>query len=389
MNTPLRLSTFAPRAQDASKTIISILNGNFVPYIGKNEKKPGALATPILPNSIETKLWLISPFENMTLNDGATKGRYERIDYNGANPFDPADDEVLDQSLLLTPETSIPAATGQALLSVVAPATLPEGYTMDVQVGGRGQLYTVKVPPGGVEEGQSFEVNIEGRATSSNNLALGTVEDLNRAVAVPRVSVPVGAWRDGLCDCCRFGCCHPVFWNAFCCCAFLTAQVMTRMNLDILGRPAPTSRKVNTSYVVLIIVLLEVFLFRIVNVQVIVFSMTHNTLTLPSGEVTTVPKEGMEGLASLFDTFFLFQRLMYLIFILYIFTVTRAFVRNKYAIPTYVCTSGFGIVEDCCLSFWCPCCTAGQLARHTMDYDTYPGVCCSRTGAPDYVPSII
>jgi hypothetical protein len=24
-----------------------------------------------------------------------------------------------------------------------------------------------------------------------------------------------------------------------------------------------------------------------------------------------------------------------------------------------------------------------------MDYDTYPGVCCSRTGAPDYVPSII
>jgi len=88
------------------------------------------------------------------------KTDYERIDYaNGrfttssslgsttsssvANPFDTADDgEVLHQSLLLSSETSstgtTPAATGQALLSVVAPATLPEGYTIDVQVGGRG-----------------------------------------------------------------------------------------------------------------------------------------------------------------------------------------------------------------------------------------------------------
>jgi len=344
----------------------------------------------------------------------AGKTDYERIDYaNGrfttssslgsttsssvANPFDTADDgEVLHQSLLLSSETSstgtTPAATGQALLSVVAPATLPEGYTIDVQVGGRGQLFTVKVPPGGVEEGQTFEVKLEGRATRSNNYnsAVVTEEDWNGAVALPRVSIPVGSWRDGLCDCCRFGCCHPVFWNAFCCSAVLTAQVMTRMNLDILGRPAPTSRKVNTFYVVLIIVLLEVFLFRIV--KEILFWMTHNTLTLPSGVVTAVPKEGMEGVASLIDTFFLYQRLMYIIFVVYILTVTRSFLRNKYAVPTHFChtpSTSAGVVEDCCLSFWCSCCTAGQLARHTMDYDTYRGVCCSTTGVPDYVPSVI
>lgn len=309
-----------------------------------------------------------------------------------ANPFDIADDdgEALEQSLLLTPETRIPAAAGQAVLSVVAPATLPEGYTIDVQVGGRGQLYTVKVPPGGVEEGQTFEVKIEGRATSSNNAALLTQEDWNRAVALPRVSIPVGSWRDGLCDCCRFGCCHPVFWNAFCCSAILTAQVMTRMNLDILGRPSPTSRRVITFYVVLVIVLLEVFLFHIV--REILIWMTYNTVTLPSGVDILMPKEGMEGLASLIATFFLYQRLMYVIFVVYILTVTRFFVRNKYAIPTYFCntpSSSVGIVEDCCLSFWCSCCTAGQVARHTMDYDTYRGVCCSSTGVPDYVPSVI
>jgi Cys-rich protein (TIGR01571 family) len=335
----------------------------------------------------------------MASNDAATRGRYERIDYSTtsrsvANPFTAADDhgEALDQSLLLTPETSIPAATGKALLSVVAPATLPEGYTIDVQVGGRGQLYTVKVPPGGVEEGQTFEVTIEGRAVGG-----GTADEedgLHRAVALPRVSVPVGSWRDGLCDCFRFGCAHPVFWNAWCLPAILTAQVMTRMNLDVLGRPSSNNNNRTVTFrIVFLIVVIEAFLYHVA--RPIAFLMTNDYVTMEPDVVVAIPKEGMEGLASLFDTLFLYLRLVYMIFVVYILTVTRSFVRNKYGIPTYCCdsrsptTSSGGVVEDCCLSFWCACCTAGQLARHTMDYDTYRGVCCSSTGVPDYVPSVV
>jgi hypothetical protein len=78
--------------------------------------------------------------------------------------YDHFEDE-LDQSLLLTAEPSVPAATAKPLLSVVAPATLPEGYTMD----------------GGVEEGQTFEVTISEETTAGS-----TVEEdgLHGAVAL-------------------------------------------------------------------------------------------------------------------------------------------------------------------------------------------------------------
>jgi Cys-rich protein (TIGR01571 family) len=326
----------------------------------------------------------------MASNDKATRGHYKRIDYDNwlssspANPVTVADDqfEELDQSLLFTAETSIPAATAKPLLSVVAPATLPEGYAIDVQVGGRGQMYSVKVPPGGVEEGQTFEVTISEEAGSTGNQ-----DGLHGAVALPRVAIPVGSWRDGLCDCCRVGCFHPALWWALCCSPILVAQVMTRMNLNVLGRPSSNNNNRNMTFrIVSAIVVIQMFKHYVA--QPIAIGMTNDFVTTEPGVVVAVPKEGMEGLASLFSTFFVYSDLVYLIFVVYIFTVTRSFVRNKYAIPAICCRDG-EIVEDCCFSFWCTCCTAGQLARHTMDYNTYPGVCCSSTGVPDNVPSIV
>lgn len=319
------------------------------------------------------------------VSDAATRGHYEQLDHSLTLNHE----DQLDHSLLFTPDNVQPAAA-TALISVVAPATLPEGYLMDVQVDGRGQTFSVKVPPGGVEEGQSFQVTIEGR--SSEDAFQNAV-----SVAIPRVSVPVGAWRDGMCDCFRFGCCHPAFWNAFCCTAILIAQVMTRMKLDVLGRPTTTQRApVLTFRVILGIVLTEVFLSQVV--RPIAFVMTHNYIAsmMDPNVVVAVPKEGMEGLANFLDTFFLLIRIALALFTLYLVIVTRAYVRNKYGISNKYCNgnessnrSGGVSFEDCCCSFWCCCCTTGQLARHTMDYDTYRGVCCSDTGVPDYVPSVV
>jgi len=50
----------------------------------------------------------------------------------------------------------VPVATSVPVMQVVAPATLPEGYEFDAAVGER--TIKVRVPPGGVEEGQRFEV---------------------------------------------------------------------------------------------------------------------------------------------------------------------------------------------------------------------------------------
>ena len=101
--------------------------------------------------------------------------------------------------LLYTKITVSPDA--QPYLEVVAPATLPENYAFDAEV--NGHAFTVKVPVGGVEEGQRFSVPFPANSNGYSGSA------------IPRVSVPVGHWKDGFCDCCRLGIIHPVLWNAW------------------------------------------------------------------------------------------------------------------------------------------------------------------------------
>jgi len=48
-------------------------------------------------------------------------------------------------------------------------------------------------------------------------------------------NAPRGRWKDGLCDCCRFGPCHVSLWNAICCPQILMAQVLTRLKMTWLG----------------------------------------------------------------------------------------------------------------------------------------------------------
>jgi len=138
----------------------------------------------------------------------------------------PIDGDLGDNLIPSPAETVSPDAT--AYLEVVSPSTLPEvskvisyclfliflnntihliiisqGYTFDAET--NGHSFKVTVPIGGVEEGQRFSVPFPA---TSNDFS---------GQAVPRASVPVGHWKDGLCDCCRLGCVHPVIWNAWCC----------------------------------------------------------------------------------------------------------------------------------------------------------------------------
>jgi len=89
------------------------------------------------------------------------------------------------------------------MIQVRAPATIPEGYKLDVQV--HQKTFTVTIPPGGVQEGQTFQVPLPG----------GTNVDITE-VAIAHLSVPTGNWRDGVCDCCVQGICHPLIWNSLC-----------------------------------------------------------------------------------------------------------------------------------------------------------------------------
>jgi PLAC8 family len=75
---------------------------------------------------------------------------------------------------------------------------------------------------------------------------------------------------------------------------------------------------------------------------------------------------------------------------LVILTKLRHRVRRLYHIPSKQCCGcenkssinnpeGMA-VEDCCMAFWCGCCSVAQLARQTTDYSQEPAACCSSTG---------
>ena len=57
-------------------------------------------------------------------------------------------------------------------------------------------------PEGGVTKGQIFTAEYTARDIDSKGNSL---------------EIPFGYWRDGLCDCCSYGCCHPMLCNSYFC----------------------------------------------------------------------------------------------------------------------------------------------------------------------------
>lgn len=76
------------------------------------------------------------------------------------------------------------------LVEVTAPSDLPEGYVFEAVA--NGESIQVTVPPGGVKGGQVFRTPCVPLAGGG-----GAVRSI------------MGMWKDGIYDCCRFGCCHP------------------------------------------------------------------------------------------------------------------------------------------------------------------------------------
>ena len=76
------------------------------------------------------------------------------------------------------------------MIEVTVPSDLPEGYVFDAVADG--QTFSVTVPAGGVRRGQIFRAPV-----------------VSGGVGISASAVPRGRWKDGLCDCCKLGCCHP------------------------------------------------------------------------------------------------------------------------------------------------------------------------------------
>lgn len=181
-------------------------------------------------------------------------------------------------------------------------------------------------------------------------------------------AAPLGSWKDGLCDCCKFGLCHPSLWNACCFPQILMAQVLTRHKLNMFANEAPEAEWRMT--------------FKRILILVVCYFICTSIFSCP-GDGVDIDEEGnvivnkadcpawKKSLSNVASTAFFLYTLIVLM-------KTRAAVRARYQIPEKNCVG----MEDCCCAFWCGCCTVAQLARQTTDYDQKRAVCCSDNGLP-------
>jgi Cys-rich protein (TIGR01571 family) len=192
----------------------------------------------------------------------------------------------------------------------------------------------------------------------------------------PEDSNPVGAWRDGICDCCIQGACHPSCCISTWCYGLALGQVMTRMHLDWSVDPVryrPGGLSPFKIMVILMIFYYAVYTFASAVAQPYTTMSEDKTPPVIPGWVALLL--GFRSLVGL-GTF---------LYVLIARIRTRAYIRNKYAIPEQYCSG----CDDCCLSFWCGCCTTAQMLRHTADYDTYRAECCSDTGISLQAPNVV
>jgi Cys-rich protein (TIGR01571 family) len=210
-------------------------------------------------------------------------------------------------------------------------------------------------PAGGVSAGQRFSATVISEANCGSH------------------NIPMGRWRDGICDCCTFGCCHAHCCLACWCRPCALGQVMSRMKLNPC---AWTQSSAGMSAFKTLFILAVAFWVVSSALGIAVESGTDRT-------TTTDPYTGKRTVNSTYESWVLGVNtarwivwIVYFVFFLIVATLTRAYIRRKYSIPTGCC----GPCDDFCCSFWCGTCSVCQMARHTADYANYPASCCTETG---------
>jgi Cys-rich protein (TIGR01571 family) len=169
--------------------------------------------------------------------------------------------------------------------------------------------------------------------------------------------------------------------NSCCCLPVAAGQVITRVRLNQCGRPQPASAAAVSSLAFrrLLYLALSFWIVRILFLLII-------ALLDPNMEETeewTEPSWAYHILVFA-DNILAYIYLAFTVILLY---NIRSQVRAKYSISEGdICPAG---LEDVCCSMCCPCLVVAQMMRHTADYDTYSGRCCTETGLPGHVPSIV
>lgn len=297
------------------------------------------------------------------------------------------------------------------LVRVVAPSTLNAGYTFQVDVNGR--PLTVKVPEGGVKEGQTFDAEVvpsdvpatnpdfvaaaaypemavaeavpvggpvitktvvtnpdgtqtvseeirypDGRITTTTT-TLASTQTANKTQTVPpapEFTVPTGRWRYDIFSCLDT-CSSGMFWMTCCFHYIAVGQLLQRLKLNFLGSPSSGDAYKHSCII-----------------WTVVACVTWAVGLIFSGVsdgVSIVILYSITGFLSIIAL-----------------TQARYYMRQKFSIPADCCADS-GCLSDCCCMYWCTCCGVIQMMRHTHDEKKYVYNCTSQTGLYPDVPEIV
>lgn len=233
-----------------------------------------------------------------------------------------------------------PVLEGQLMVQVVAPENLPAGYKFNAVY--EEQVFPVEVPAGGLTKGEKIVVPFDPSLVIEGDGV-------------------TGQWKDGLFDCCKFGILHPSLLNACCCPLILLGQIMTRLKLDWLGDPSPTEGW-QCTFRTMLYITIGYFILNVI------FSPGEEYKDTDDFSYKETPESGTYQLiTSLFGAFVIFVTFK-----------VRKYIRTRDHIPEERCIG----CEDFCCSFWCGCCVASQMARHTANYKSEPANFCTPKGLP-------
>jgi Cys-rich protein (TIGR01571 family) len=278
--------------------------------------------------------------------------------------------------------STIASCNTNKTIRVVAPATLEEDFTFDVTLPGENgeRRFSVTVPPGGVKEGEEFEIPYPSSDDDDDDddddeyseekhtlpCRSSSLEQLDTE-SESTTGAPYGRWRNHLCACCDV-ITQATFWMAIFCPPVLIAQLVTRLRLNYKGKrienPANSAQTT--------------------------FGETHDESSLSFNKIV-LSFVAILVVANMLPLIgFALVGLYVVIVMVFVGSNLRYSMRQRYKIPTALkCFGNNGCVEDCVCMLFCGCCSIIQMSRHTHNDKEYPGSCFSTTGLESGAPSIV
>jgi hypothetical protein len=167
-------------------------------------------------------------------------------------------------------------------------------------------------------------------------------------------------------------------WICFFVCdrSVAAGQVISRLQFTWFGSPSHSPAVSARAFQIVFIITVLHFIVM-TSLWCALFILDDNDYSLPTEEWKD-PTDTQIYISICIDI----TKYMYLMVTVFLLYNVRRSVRSKYAIPG-------DDTNDCCLSIWCPCLVAGQLLRHTTDYDVYTSQLCTHTGLPDSAPRFV